>query len=335
MMTTPARWSRALLLVGRVLLLIATTFVAFSLSAVISGLAKAPVPGPPTPASDVMSPPSEAGTAATPAPEVGQEAAAPQPGPGVALALLGVCVLIAVAVTPVVVQSRWSGWRLAVALALLIYGEMTVLSQIETIVYLRQASREFVTTLFAFGALFAALLAPAAVLILGRMSDGAVAGRAAPRPIGWPGWIWRIAVVAVLHVATYYTAGYYLAWKNPAVRAYYGGTDPGSFLLQLKSIAVGTPWMYPYQFAQGILWALLVVLLVRMLAGSRLAVAVVAAVFLGIVGPCQLLLPNPMMPTDVRLTHLFEIVASRVVFTLVAVWLLRPADASPLSAGPA
>jgi hypothetical protein len=319
-----------------VVLLVAITFVLFSVSAVISGMAKAPIPERAAPAGEVAAPvPPDTATATTTPPEVGQGAARPQPNPGLAIALLTVCVLISVAVTPAVVRSRWSGWRLALALAVLVYGEMTVLSQLETVVYLPQVSREFVTTIFVFGALFAVLLAPAAVVVLGRSRNGAAAHGAPPLPKSWPWWAGRVAAVAVLHVATYYTAGYYLAWKNPAVREYYGGTDPGSFLLQLKSIAVGTPWMYPYQLAQGLLWALLVVLLVRMLSGTRLAVALVAAVFLGVLGPCQLLLPNPIMPTDVRLTHLVETIVSRVAFALLAVWVLRPADRSELPQGAA
>jgi hypothetical protein len=329
-MTAPIPWSRVALLVGRVALLIVVTLVLFAVSAGVSGMAKAPVPTGRAQAADAAPPPPAAtGEAAREPGEAGQGAARPQPEPGLLAALLALCVLISLAVTPTVLRARWAGWRLAVALAVLVYGEMTVLSQLETVVYLQHVTREFLTSIFVFGALFAATFAVAAVLILGRASGSSAAGGVAPESPGWPGWLWRIAVVAVLHVATYYTAGYYLAWKNPAVRQYYGGSDPGSFLLQLKSIAVGTPWMFPYQLAQGVLWALLVVLLVRMLAGSRLQVAVIAAFFLGVIGPCMLLLPNPVMPDTVRVTHLVETIVSRVVFGFVAVWLLRSAGNTP------
>lgn len=327
-MTARIPWSRAALLVGRVALLVVVTLVLFAVSAGVSGMAKAPAPTGRTQAADAASPPPAAtGEAVREPGEAGQGAVRPQPEPGLLVALLALCVLISLAVTPTVLRARRGGWRLAVALAVLVYGEMTVLSQLETVVYLQHVTREFLTSIFVFGALFAATFAVAAVLILGRARSGATAG-APPWSPGWPGWLWRIAVVAVLHVATYYTAGYYLAWKNPAVRQYYGGTDPGSFLLQLKSIAVGTPWMFPYQLAQGVLWALLVVLLVRMLAGSRLQVAVIAAFFLGVIGPCMLLLPNPVMPETVRVTHLVETIVSRVVFGFVAVWLLRSAGST-------
>jgi hypothetical protein len=335
-MTNPSASLRAAKIAGGVAVLTVVAVVLFSLSAVGSGLAKVPPPGRPTPAGDVASsPPPEIGAAAPSAPEAGQGAARPQPPPGFAPALLAVCFLMAAAVTPVVLRSRWRGVRAWLALALLVWGQITGLSQLETVVYLPQVSRDFLVSIVLFGTMFSVTFALAAVQILGRVRDPAAVRVEPLRSIGWSWWAGRVAAVAVLHVATYYTAGYYLAWKNPVVRAYYGGTDPGSFLLQLKSIAVGTPWMYPYQLAQGLLWALLVVLLVRMLSGTRLAVALVAAVFLGVLGPCQLLLPNPIMPTDVRLTHLVETIVSRVAFALLAVWVLRPADRSELPQGAA
>jgi hypothetical protein len=323
-MTTPNPWLQAAKIVAGVVVLTIVAVVLFSLSAVGSGLAKVPPPSRPSVAADESGTTPDAGESAVPQQGAGQGAAQPQPPPGFAQALLAVCFLMSVAVAPVVVRSRWRGVRAWLALALLVWGQITVLSQLETVVYLPQVSREFLEKIVVFGTMFSFTFALAAVQILGRARGRAETEAAPLRPAGWSWWLWRVAAVAVLHVAVYYTAGYYLAWKNPAVRAYYGGTDPGSFLLQLRSIAAGTPWMVPYQLAQGVLWALLVVLLVRMLPGSRLAVAVIAAVFMGILGPCQLLLPNPMMPDAVRLTHLVETVVSRVVFGFVSVWLLRP-----------
>jgi hypothetical protein len=328
-MTTPNPWLRAAKIAGGVAILTVVSVVLFSLSAVGSGLAKAPPPSRPTAAADVSAPPPDAAKPAAPAQEAGQATAQPQPPPGFVPALLAVCFLMSLAVMPVVVRSRWGGLQAAGALALLVWGQLTVLSQAETVVYLPQVSREFLARIVVFGTLFSATFALAAVQILGRARNRAEAHDAPVRPVGRWWWAWRVAAVAALHVAVYYTAGYYLAWQNPAVRAYYGGTDPGSFLLQLRSVAVGTPWMFPYQFAQGLLWALLVVLLVLMVRGPRLEVAVVAAVFFGIVGPCQLLLPNAIMPDAVRLTHLVETVASRVVFGFAAVWLLLRAVAPP------
>jgi hypothetical protein len=319
-MTSSNQWLQAAKVVGGVAILTVVAVVLFSLSAVGSGLAKVPPPSRPTAAGDVPASPPDAGVSAAPAPEAGQGATQPQPPPGFALALLAVCFLMSVAVAPVVVQSRWGGWRAAGALALLIWGQLTVLSQSRRGYSARSrgvpgrssSSDDVLPHVRAGGG---ADPRPR----LWTCGDGA----AWPlQPKGWSRWAWRVAAVAVLHVAVYYTAGYYLAWKNPAVRAYYGGTDPGSFLLQLRSIAVGTPWMYPYQLAQGVLWALLIVLLVRMV--RPVARLPWRGRLLRHRRPCQLLLPNAIMPHAVRLTQLVETIVSRVVFGFVAVWLLRP-----------
>lgn len=328
-MTSPKPWLRAAKIVSGVIILTVIAVALFSLSAVGSGLAKAPPPSRPTPAGEASTPPPDAGETATPPQEGGQGAAQPQPPPGFVPALLAVCFLMSVAVAPVVVRSRWGGLRAWLALALLVWGQITVLSQLETVVYLPQVSRGFLTRIVVFGTMFSFTFALAAVQIVGRARNRAEAIAAPLRPVGWSWWAGRVAAVAVLHVVSYYTAGYYIAWKEPAVRAYYSGTDPGNFLLQLKSIVVGTPWMIPYQLAQGVLWALLVVLLVRMVRGPRLAVAVIAAVFFGIVGPCQLLLPNDFMPDAVRLAHLIETIVSRVVFGLLATLILWPGHRIP------
>jgi hypothetical protein len=332
-MMSPDPWVRAAKVAGGVAVLTIVAVVLFALSAVGSGIATVS-PGQPTSAAGASTPASRADLEAVAPQEVVQQAVPSAPGPGFAPALLAVCFLTAVAVAPVVVWSRWRGLHAALFLALLVYGQMTVLSQLETLVYLPQVSRAFVGRLFIFGAMFSVTLALAAVLILGRTRSPAAARATPSRPAGWPWWLSRVGAVAVLHVLVYYAAGYYLAWKNPVLRAFYGGSDPGSFLRQLQSIAAATPWMYAYQLAQGVLWALLVVVLVRMIAGSRVAVAVIAALFFGIVGPCQLLLPNPVMPTDVRLTHLVETVVSRLVFGFAAVWLLRPAGRFPRAESP-
>jgi hypothetical protein len=59
------------------------------------------------------------------------------------------------------------------------------------------------------------------------------------------------------------TFGYFVAWQNPALRAYYGGTDPGSFVASMRQNWVKTPWIFPLQFGRGILWALFLVPLIR------------------------------------------------------------------------
>ncbi len=60
-----------------------------------------------------------------------------------------------------------------------------------------------------------------------------------------------------MYVVLYYLFGYYVAWQNPEARLYYSGTTEVKSLYQImRSTVTGTPWMLPFQFGRGLLWAL-------------------------------------------------------------------------------
>ena len=61
-------------------------------------------------------------------------------------------------------------------------------------------------------------------------------------------WSWRLPAIAVSYIALYLLFGYFVAWKQAAVRQYYGGTDPGSFLRQLVVLWNEGPWFFGFQF---------------------------------------------------------------------------------------
>ena len=72
-----------------------------------------------------------------------------------------------------IIRSKWSGWKLVLAIAVLIYGVMTFLSQIETVVFLKYlvdiVDPEMIPKLFVQGAIVAVLFSPLAVLVHGKM----------------------------------------------------------------------------------------------------------------------------------------------------------------------
>jgi hypothetical protein len=136
-------------------------------------------------------------------------------------------------------------------------------------------------------------------------------------------WTGALVALGALHVLVYFAFGYYVAWRNPELAAFYGGEDPGTFFLQLQEVARSAPWFYSFQFGRGVLWGLLAVPVAVMVGGPRLYAALVAAVVFGILMPSQLLIPNPFMPDVVRWTHFWETFLSRLSFGFAAVWLLR------------
>ncbi len=240
--------------------------------------------------------------------------------------LLALAVMSAVnsaILTFVILRSRWNGWRLILAIFIILFGVMTVMTQIETAVFVRLPGGQL-PRLFLMGAIFSAVLAPLAVLILGKRRSQPSADESATQ-LRMPAseWIWKVSLIAVVYVIIYFSFGYFIAWKNPAVRAYYGGSDPGNFLAQLLSVWRESPWLPALQIFRGLLWTALALPLIRMLPGTGPEAGLAVSLVFGVLMTTQLLLPNPLMPEAVRLAHLLETSTSNFLFGWIIVWILR------------
>jgi hypothetical protein len=238
-------------------------------------------------------------------------------------ALLLMCGCAALVVSTIVLRARAVGWSLAAALALATFGVMTFLYYIEALVFLRtKMSPADMNGMLVMGVLFSGLLGPLAVWILGRWRRPSAA---LSRPIAVPAsaWMWKLAAIGVCYVALYMTFGYFVAWQNPALRTYYGGTDAGNFAADMYRNWITTPWVFPLQFGRGILWALFLIPLIRRFgrgpAETGLAMALFSAVWC-----LQLLFPNPYMPADIRWSHLLETLGSNLIFGFGVGWFLSP-----------
>jgi hypothetical protein len=265
-----------------------------------------------------------------------ESAPAPPSGSFMAIVLI-VMLLQTIALAYPIVRSKWNGWKLALAVFLLYFGTVTFMGQIESLVYLGgKMPTGMLAGLFAMGFFAAAVFSPVAVLVLGKWKAGtketAISGHREPTSAGE--WAWKTAVGGLVFLALYYLFGYYVAWKNPLVRDYYGGTDPGNFFAQMSSIAEGTPSMLAFQFLRGLLWVALAVLVIRLMKGSWWQVAL-AVSLLFTVPAIYLLFPNPMMPDEVRMAHLVETAPYQFLFGWFVVWLFSRLGAGRLSPQPA
>jgi hypothetical protein len=235
------------------------------------------------PATGGSADPSEAATAS-----------APPAGSFMAL-VLALMLLQTIALAYPALRSKWHGWKLASALFVLYFGTVTFMSQMESLVYLGGKMPEgMLAGLFAMGAFAAALFSPIAVLVLGKWTPGPAAGeRLVHRhePNSTAEWTWKIAVGGLVFVTLYYVFGYFVAWQMPEIREYYGGTDPGSFFGQMRSILEGQPWMIPFQYLRGLLWVGLAVLIVRMMRGPWWEAGIAASALFA-VPSFYLLMPN-------------------------------------------
>ena len=244
-------------------------------------------------------------------------------GGSTAMSLIAVCALETVVVSYLILRSRWTGWRLMLAVFVVFYGVTTFMPQIESAVFLTRLPQGIVPRFFLMGFLIAAPFSILAVIILGK-------GKAEPAhyqgdlrlvmPVSE--WSWKLAVIAAAYVFLYFIFGYFIAWRNPAVREYYGGADPGSFFAQLGNVVRDTPWLVPFQVLRAMCWVALAVPVIRMLKGDWLETALALGFVFAVLMNAQLLLPNPYMPEPVRMAHLVETASCNFIFGLLIGWLL-------------
>jgi hypothetical protein len=244
---------------------------------------------------------------------------------GGALPLLVVCFLETAVMTYLILRSRWTGWRLAAAVFFVFYGVTTFMPQIESAVFLTRLPPGMLRRLFLMGALIAAPFSVLAVLILGKRKAEAVDPEPNSRLVMPAGeWAWKLVVIALAYVILYFTFGYFVAWRNPAVRKYYGGIDPGSFVAQMGTVLRNTPWLVPFQILRAMFWLALALPVIRMLKGQRTETALAIGLLFSVVMNAQLLLPNPYMPEPVRMAHLVETASSNLIFGFFVGWFLTP-----------
>src|SRR6266849_6411993 len=260
---------------------------------------------------------------------LGLQGTPPPPGQaGAAGALLVACFLDTLVLTHLILRSRWAGWRLLVTVFLVFYGVTTLMSQIESAVFITRLPSGVLPRLFLMGALVAGPFSALAVLILGKRSADPVGNERNTRLVMPTGeWAWKLAVIALAYLFLYFTFGYFIAWRNPAVREYYGGIDEGGFVGQLGRVLRNTPWLVPFQIARAMVWVALALPVIRMLKGRRSETAFAIGLVFAVVMNAQLLLPNPYMREPVRMAHLVETASSNLIFGAFIGWLLtqRPA----------
>jgi hypothetical protein len=242
-----------------------------------------------------------------------------------ALAPLVVAALHTAVMGWLILRSRRHGWRLVGTMIALFFGVQSVMSQVESWIFQAYAGYAahlpagMIPHIVMAGLLHACLWIPLAVRILGRWR--AESGAEPTPDLAEARAVGKWAVAAIAYVVVYFLFGYYVAWRTPAVTAYYQGTDPGSFWLQMRSVLRETPWLPLVQVLRGLAWAALAVVLVRSMRGSVTERALAVGSLFGVVMTAGLLLPNPFMPYLVRMAHLLETGSSNFLFGAFVAWL--------------
>lgn len=280
---------------------VAVTIVYFVCFAIVSGALLAP-------ASEQPARPAEAGATL--------------------LALFLVSLINAAVWSYLILRSRWTSWKLILTVFFLFYGVSTVMPQIESAYFITRLPPGMLPRLFLAGLILALIFAPLAVLILGKAKS--LTNETAHLNMSPGAWIGKLSLIVLAYLFLYFTFGYFIAWKNPAVRAYYGGSDPSGFISHITSLLRHEPLLFLLQAVRALLWIAIALPVIKMLKGEwwerGLAVGLLFAVMTS-----QLLLPNPLMPNEVRMVHLVETATSNFLFGWVVTLILRETNKGGVS----
>jgi len=230
-------------------------------------------------------------------------------------------------VTGLILSSRWNGWKLALILGAAYYGAVTFLIQIEAWYFMSNITfdQKLVPRLFIMGLPVAFIYVPLAVLILGKWTKKNSAKPAFSLILPVKQWIWKLSTIAIIYILLYWLAGYYIAWQNADLRAFYG--SPGdilSFWEQTAKTFHTEPVLFPFQAVRAMLWTLCAIPIIR---GSKVNAwwtAILVGLFFTAPQISGLILENPLMPNaSIRLSHMIEGIATNVIFGMIMVWLLH------------
>ena len=240
-----------------------------------------------------------------------------------------VCVSITLVILLTIHSSRWSGWKLVLTIAVAYYLVVTLVTQLEAWYFLYGVTigPELMGRLFLQGVPIAFVFIPIAVAVMGRFrplwGEVEVQDRI---PRSRKEWLWKLGAIYLVYLLLYFGAGYFIAWQNPELRAFYG--SPGEavpFFQHLRETIAVDPWLVPYQLLRALTWTAGAWLVIR---GSRLPLwqtALVVGLLLSIPQNIGHLLPNPVIPLNsVRMSHLVETASSTFIFGLIITWLLYP-----------
>lgn len=226
-----------------------------------------------------------------------------------------------------IISSRWHGWGLALLLGLAYYGSFTFITQIETWYFFTSTTLtpELIPRLFLMGLSIPLIYIPLAIVICNKWKKGDSNNMGAKyMHMPLKQMLLKLGVLAIIYVVIYWLAGYFIAWQNPELRAFYG--SPGEilpFYAHTVERFSNSPDLFLLQLARGILFAIIAMPLII---GSRVkpwATALLVAFLLGVPHLVHIM-PNPLMPAaSVRLSHMIETATSTFVYGLIIVWLLH------------
>lgn len=243
-----------------------------------------------------------------------------------ATAMLILGIINTVLIIGMIVSSRWYGWKLTLLLALSYYGSFTFITQIETWYFFTETtiSPQLIPRLFLMGLSIPLIYIPLAVLICNkwRKRDFNKGNKNMEMPFNQ--LILKLGILAIIYLIIYWLAGYFIAWQNPELRAFYGSPrEIAPFFTHTLERLNNSPDLFLLQLARGVLFSIIAM---PIIIGSKVKPWLTALIVASVLAVPHLvhIMPNPLMPAaSVRLSHMIETATSTFLFGLIIVWLLH------------
>jgi len=225
-------------------------------------------------------------------------------------------------------SSIYRSWKLALALAFAYYGAVNFVMQIETWYFLDgiTVSNALLQRLFLMGIPIAFFYIPLAVLLMGKKKLGPEARLTLKTGNPLIYWLFRLTIIALIYITLYWIAGYFIAWQNPELRAFYG--SPGEavpFLTHTLNTIKEDPFLFPFQALRSLLWTLFALPIIYGSRWSKTVTALLVGFLFSVPQNIAHLIENPLMPiSSVRFSHMVETTISTFIFGVIVVLLFYP-----------
>jgi len=239
--------------------------------------------------------------------------------------LLVVSFIDTLILTYFILRSRLRGLRLMVIVALVFYGVKTFTSSIEAWWFMDNLTPEDISGLFLLTVPMAVLFPLVAVLLLGKAKKGGKVDDSPNTRLEMPirQLVWKVVFLsAIVYPVLFWTFGYYIAYSNPELIAFYGDTHPGSFIAQMSKLWANDPYVFVFEMFRGALWVVLAAPVIRTTKGRIWEAGLIVVLLFSLVQNDVHLIPG-MMPPSVRLSHFIETASSNLIFAVIITWLLH------------
>jgi hypothetical protein len=248
-----------------------------------------------------------------------------------AIWLLVVCLIDTVILTYFILRSRLNGLRLMVIVALVFYGVKTFTSMLEAWYFMTNIPPEELSGMFLFTVPMAVIFPLIAVPLLGKAKKGPETDETPNTrlvmPIGQ--LLGKVTFLSVIvYSVLFWAFGYYIALRNPDLTAFYGVTRPDTFIAQLGGLWANDPLVFVFEFFRGALWIAMAAPIIRTTKGRVWEAGLVVALLFALVQNDVHLIPNPLMPASVALSHFIETASSNLIYAVIITWLMYRSHSS-------